>query len=91
FNVSVKTKVSLWVEPATVAYNAQYKQSFNTTWDAAIFNGQWDTMAAFDANDIAAGYLQFVWVTKRIIRSKSQLPKMVRVFQYRGLRLRNIN
>jgi len=53
-------------------FNTHYNQSFNTSWDGTTFYNQWDMVfTPFDATDIAAGYLQFVWDAKRIIRSKS--------------------
>ncbi len=59
-------------KPATI-YNNQFSQAFNTTWDGPKFYSQWNAMEAntFSATDIAAGYLQFVWVKKRIICSKT--------------------
>jgi len=58
-------------KPAT-SFTTSYSQAFNTTWDGTVFYNQWDmTYTPFDATDIAAGYLQFVWDAKRIIRSKS--------------------
>jgi hypothetical protein len=59
-------------KPATT-YNNQYSQTFNSTWDGPKFYSQWAAMEAntFTETDIAAGYLQFVWVKKRIICSKT--------------------
>lgn len=55
------------------AYNNQFSQAFNTTWDGPKFYSQWDATQAniFTATDITNGYLQFVWIPKRIICSKS--------------------
>jgi len=57
-------------KPATT-YTSQYTQTFNTTWDGAVFYGQWNAMESnvFGAGDISAGYLQFVWIQKRLICS----------------------
>jgi len=53
-------------------FSTSYSQAFNTTWDGTTFYNQWDMVwTAFDATDIASGYLQFVWDAKRVIRSKS--------------------
>jgi len=59
-------------KPATTFAN-QYSQTFNTTWDGTAFYNQWDTREAdaFTATDIAAGYLQFQWIHKRVICSKT--------------------
>ena len=54
-------------------YNNQFNQTFNSAWDNAKFYSQWDAMEAniFGASDIASGYLQFVWIKKRVICSKT--------------------
>ena len=56
----------------TPTFTPTYAQVFNT-WDGTVFYNQWDAEGAnsFTATDIASGYLQFVWSTKIIIRSKS--------------------
>ena len=61
-------------KPSTV-YNTQYSQSFNTTWDGSKFYNQWSSVDTngFTAADISNGYLQFVWIPKRIIYSKTAL------------------
>ncbi len=53
-------------------FNSQYSQTFNTAWNSTVFYGQWNAMEPniFTASDIAAGYLQFVWIAKRVIYSK---------------------
>ena len=53
-------------------YSSQYSQTFNT-WDGTLFYGQWNAMEPniFSASDIAAGYLQFVWIQKRLVCSKT--------------------
>jgi len=59
-------------KPVT-SYQSEYAQTFNTTWENTKFYNQWDMVdasSAFGASDIASGYLQFVWIPKRIIRSK---------------------
>jgi len=55
-------------------YANQYSQTFNTTWDGITFYGQWDAMDVniFTSTDISAGYLQFVWLQKRLLISKTQ-------------------
>jgi len=59
-------------KPSTT-YNNQFSQAFNTPWDGPKFYSQWNAMEAniFTAADIAKGYLQFVWIPKRIICSKT--------------------
>ena len=59
-------------KPVTT-FSTNYTQLFNTTWVGTSFYGQWDAMepSVFGASDIASGYLQFVWPSKRIIYSKS--------------------
>jgi hypothetical protein len=56
-------------------FNARYSQQFNTTegWNYPKFYGQWNAMEAniFTASDIASGYLQFSWIHKRLICSKT--------------------
>ena len=49
-------------------FNSQYSQTFNTAWNSTVFYGQWNAMEPniFTASDIAAGYLQFVWIAKRV-------------------------
>lgn len=56
----------------TVSYSSQYSQTLNV-WDGATFYSQWDAIDPniFTATDIANGYLQFVWIPKRILRSKA--------------------
>jgi hypothetical protein len=54
-------------------FRTSYSQAFNTTWDGPTFFNQWDMVDSnlpFDASDMSAGYLQFLWWQKRIIRSK---------------------
>ncbi len=54
-------------------FNTTYSQSYNTPWDSTTFFTQWDAvdpLSPFDANDIKAGYLQFIWTYKRAIISK---------------------
>lgn len=63
-------------------FNAEYHQEFNPEagWDAATFYGYWHSHDPniFSAEDIQAGYLQFVWVPKRIIYSKmAHIPPYV--------------
>lgn len=56
-------------------YISSYSQEFNMTigWDSVKFYSQWNTREpwAFNSGDIASGYLQFVWIGKRIIHSKN--------------------
>ncbi len=55
-------------------FNAQYHQDFNPEagWDAEKFYGYWHSHDPdiFSAADIQSGYLQFVWIPKRIIYSR---------------------
>ncbi len=51
-------------------FNTTYNQSFNTIWDSTTFYNQWDVVSPFSEKDIAAGYLQFEWIYKRLILSK---------------------
>ncbi|MBC7745732.1 MAG: hypothetical protein H7096_11580, partial [Flavobacterium sp.] len=55
-------------------YNNQFFQAFNTIWDAPKFYSQWASVDAniFTAADISNGYLQFVWLQKRVLVSKAQ-------------------
>lgn len=54
-------------------FNNQFSQTFNTIWDGSKFYSQWTSVDAniFSATDIANGYLQFAWIPKRIICSKT--------------------
>jgi len=75
YSVDIKTKkpdVPWDNRPATI-FATKYSQVFNTTWDNTTFYDQWETMepAKFGADDIANGYLQFVFPAKRILYSKS--------------------
>ena len=58
-----------------VNYTSQYSHEFNTTvgWDSTKFYSQWNAQEPliFDAADIQSDYLQFSWIKKRIIYSKS--------------------
>ena len=56
------------------SFNSTYVQTFNTPWDNTTFYGQWNSKEAniFAAPDIASGYLQFVWIQKRVLVSKAQ-------------------
>jgi len=58
-----------------VTYKSIYTQEFNMTagWDSVKFYNQWNTreLGAFNPADIALGYLQFVWIGKRVIYSKN--------------------
>ena len=58
-------------KPVT-SFNSAYAQAFNTPWDNTLFYGQWNSREAniFAAPDVASGYLQFVWVQKRVLVSK---------------------
>src|SRR5512133_844352 len=55
-------------------FNTEYSQTFNATegWNYTKFYGQWSAMEQniFTAADMAAGYLQFSWIHKRLICSK---------------------
>ena len=57
-------------------YNTEYNQNFNNTegWNYTRFYGQWNAMEQniFTASDIASGYLQFSWIHKRLICSKTK-------------------
>ena len=60
-------------KPVTT-FTTSYSQVFNTTWDGTTFFNQWDMIEPtipFAAADVAAGYLQFKWSEKRVLRSKS--------------------
>ena len=50
----------------------EYSQTFNAIWNGSKFYSQWESVDnnIFTANDIASGYLQFVWIPKRILISK---------------------
>lgn len=56
-------------------FNTTYEERYNTTWDATKFYNQWSTVGdnCFDASDITNGYLQFQWLPKRIMLSKTSL------------------
>ncbi|MEN8156746.1 MAG: PA14 domain-containing protein [Bacteroidota bacterium] len=58
-------------------YNTEYAQDFNMTagWDHGKFYRQWRSIPqySFNVTDIASGYLQFVWIPKRIICSSKAL------------------
>jgi len=61
-----------------IVFNSEYVQSFETnTWDDNAFYNQWITVGdrCFSASDITNGYLQFVWVPKRFMISKSAYSK----------------
>jgi len=62
-----------WDERPSVSLTTQYEQNFTTgNWDGDLFYGQWQTQddGVFGATDISSGYLQFVWITKRVLLSK---------------------
>ena len=72
YSVNIKTAVP-WDNRPVTAFENQYSQVFAGAWDNAAFYSQWDALApnGFEAADIANGYLQFFWVPKRVICSKS--------------------
>lgn len=55
-------------------YNKRYQQNFNPEegWNNVMFYKFWSTLQPniFRASDISAGYLQFVWIEKRVICSR---------------------
>ncbi len=61
-------------DKAPISYNAQYAQEFNPAvgWDHIKFYGQWSSLTpyTFYPSDISSGYLQFVWIGKRVLCSK---------------------
>ncbi len=66
-------KAQTWDERPTFNLVKTYEQDFTTKqWDDTLFYSQWATIVSdvFTATDIADGYLQFVWIPKRIVRSK---------------------
>jgi hypothetical protein len=71
---SVKAQVPAFDSDKPAAtFNSTYTQSFNTHWDNTTFYGQWNSKEVniFSAPDIASGYLQFVWIQKRVLVSKA--------------------
>ena len=71
---SVKAQVPAFDSDKPAAtFNSTYTQSFNTPWDNTTFYGQWNSKEVniFSAPDIASGYLQFVWIQKRVLVSKA--------------------
>jgi len=56
------------------AYDNQFSQAFNTTWDATSFYNQWITLNAnaFSSTDITGGSLQFAWANKRVMISQKK-------------------
>jgi len=73
-SVSAKTtEPSFDSDKPAASYNNQYSQTFSAAWDGTMFYNQWSSMEPniFGASDISAGYLQFAWVPKRIIASKT--------------------
>jgi hypothetical protein len=73
---SIHLKAQTWDERPAATYDSEYSQEFNPTegWDALQFYGQWNTslQRIFNAGDISTGALQFQWIDKRIICSKSK-------------------
>ncbi|MGC9352413.1 MAG: hypothetical protein ACP5D9_01165, partial [Mariniphaga sp.] len=65
-----------WDERPTTSYDSQYAQEFNpnTGWDRFQFYGQWNTLrpGVFNASDISSGALQFKWIEKRVICSRTK-------------------
>jgi hypothetical protein len=61
-----------WDERPLTEFVGQYNQTFSGVWDNAKFTAQWNQLTPniFSETDIAAGYLQFSWATKRMIYSK---------------------
>lgn len=61
-----------WDERPITEFVSQYNQPFSGVWDNSKFIAQWDQMSPsiFSETDIAAGYLQFSWMSKRMIYSK---------------------
>ena len=72
YNARIKT-VAPWDNRPETTFEPKYSQVFNTSWDNTAFYAQWETIDAntFVAEDIANGYLQFVWPAKRVMYSKS--------------------
>ncbi|RED98342.1 hypothetical protein [Marinoscillum furvescens] len=65
-----------WDDRPTQTLNTVYDQDFTTNqWDETFFYNYWETVDPniFSASDIENGYLQFQWISKRIIRSKNTL------------------
>lgn len=66
-------KAQTWDQRPAYDMVTTYEQDFTKNqWDATLFYNQWATIGSnvFAASDIANGYLQLVWVPKRIIRSQ---------------------
>ena len=58
------------------SFSTTYTQEFKAPWDEIKFYNQWEVVQSvqtggFTATDIQAGYLQFAWLPKRIIYSKT--------------------
>jgi hypothetical protein len=72
YSAEIKTAVPWDARPA-VTFTTKYNQVFADAWDNEKFYGEWDALEAnaFSEADNTAGYLQFVWVTKRVICSKN--------------------
>ena len=65
-----------WDQRPTTTFSSQYSQDFtggSGTWDDTAFYDQWLTVDTnnFTATDISNGYLEFAWVSKRIMVSNA--------------------
>ena len=70
YRLDLKKEIK-WDRRPETTVNTQYNQIFNPLMDFSTFNKQWQTIDfAMAAPDVAAGYFQFEWPTKRILLSK---------------------
>ena len=70
--LSSKTQTSDGDKPVA-NFVTSYTQTFSGTWNNSLFTGQWDLLdgTPYSQSDIALGYLQFQWLPKRVLYSKT--------------------
>ena len=67
---SAGLSAQVWDERPGADFTSVYEQDFTGgVWDQATFDAQWSQIGAFTGTDIANGYLEFIWVGKRILFS----------------------
>lgn len=64
---------AVWDQRPVTSFTELYAQDLTQNWDGVAFYNQWVTQDAtcFSATDISNGYLEFAWVSKRIMMSKA--------------------
>jgi hypothetical protein len=77
---AVIPELLIWDERPTTTFGTDYEQDFTGgTWDQTTFDTQWQQVGPMDAAAIADGYLNLMWVDRRIIvaNEKQTAPYVV--------------